>query len=71
MIALVKLVFQMINIGVLQLKDQKNILILVNFLVRPILIKSIAIIKKAAAVVHKKEKQILPKISNAIVKSFK
>ena len=40
-----------------------------EFLVRPILIKSIAIIKKAAAVVHTKEKQILPKISNAIIKA--
>ena len=30
-----------------------------EFLVRPILIKSIAIIKKAAATVHGKEKQIL------------
>ena len=40
-----------------------------EFLVRPILIKSIAIIKKAAATVHVKEKQILPKISNAIIKA--
>jgi fumarate hydratase class II len=40
-----------------------------EFLVRPVLIKSIAIIKKAAAKVHKKEKQIIPKISNAIVKA--
>ena len=40
-----------------------------EFLVRPRLIKSIAIIKKAAAIVHKKEKQIIPKISNAIVKA--
>ena len=40
-----------------------------EFLVRPILIKSIAIIKKAAAIVHKKEKQILPQISNAIIKA--
>ena len=40
-----------------------------EFLVRPILIKSIAIIKKAAAIVHNKEKQISPKISNAIVKA--
>ncbi|MDA9709376.1 class II fumarate hydratase, partial [Candidatus Pelagibacter sp.] len=37
--------------------------------VRPILIKSIAIIKKSAAIVHKKEKQIDPKISNAIIKA--
>ena len=38
-----------------------------DFLVRPILIKSIAIIKKAAAIVHLKEKQLLPKISRAII----
>ena len=38
-----------------------------EFLVRPILIKSIAIIKKAAAIIHLKEKQILPKISKAII----
>ena len=40
-----------------------------EFLVRPILIKSIAIIKKAAATVHGNEKQILPRISKAIVKA--
>ena len=40
-----------------------------EFLVRPILIKSIAIIKKAAATVHVKEKKILPKISKAIIKA--
>jgi fumarate hydratase class II len=40
-----------------------------EFLVRPVLIRSIAIIKKAAAIVHRKEKQIIPKISNAIVKA--
>ena len=40
-----------------------------EFLVRPILIKSIGIIKKAAAIVHRKEKQILPNISKAIVKA--
>ena len=40
-----------------------------EFLVRPILIKSIAIIKKAAATVHGKEKQILPNISKAIIKA--
>ena len=34
-----------------------------EFLVRPILIKSIAIIKKADAKVHSKEKQISPKLS--------
>ena len=40
-----------------------------EFLVRPVLIKSIAIIKKAAAKVHGKEKQILPNISKAIIKA--
>ena len=40
-----------------------------EFLVRPVLIKSIAIIKKAAAVVHKNTKQIEPKIANSIVKA--
>jgi fumarate hydratase, class II len=40
-----------------------------DFLVRPIVIKSIAIIKKAAAIVHAKEKQISPKISNSIIKA--
>ncbi len=37
--------------------------------VREILIKSIAIIKKSAAIVHKKEKQIDIKIANAIIKA--
>ena len=40
-----------------------------EFYVRPILIKSIAIIKKSAAIVHKKNKQISPKIANAIIKA--
>ncbi len=40
-----------------------------EFLVRPVLIKSIAIIKKSAAVVHKNSKQIEPKIANSIVKA--
>ena len=40
-----------------------------EFLVRPILIKSIAIVKKSAALVHKKTRQIEPKIANAIVKA--
>jgi len=40
-----------------------------ELLVKPILIKSIAIIKKAAATVHSKEKQILPNISKAIIKA--
>ena len=42
-----------------------------EFLVRPILIKSIAIIKKAAATVHSREKQIAPKIAKAIIKRHK
>ena len=40
-----------------------------EFLVRPVLIKSIAIIKKSAAIVHGREKQISPLISKAIVKA--
>jgi fumarate hydratase class II len=40
-----------------------------EFLVRPVLIKSIAIIKRAAAAVHGKEKLILPHISKAIIKA--
>ena len=40
-----------------------------EFFVRPVLIKSIAIIKKAAAIVHVKNKQILPHISKAIIKA--
>ena len=40
-----------------------------EFLVRPILIKSIAIIKKAAAIVHLKDKQISTDVSKAIVKA--
>tara|TARA_Y100000590_G_scaffold127375_1_gene145665 strand:- start:24352 stop:25740 length:1389 start_codon:yes stop_codon:yes gene_type:complete len=40
-----------------------------EFLVRPILIKSIAIIKKSAAIVHKKDKQIESKVANAIIKA--
>tara|TARA_B100000427_G_scaffold93101_1_gene76866 strand:- start:3436 stop:4824 length:1389 start_codon:yes stop_codon:yes gene_type:complete len=40
-----------------------------EFLVKPVLIKSIAIIKKSAAIVHKKDKQIDKKIANAIIKA--
>ena len=40
-----------------------------EFLVRPVLIRSIAVIKKAAATVHVKEKQILPNISKAIIRA--
>ena len=40
-----------------------------EFLVRPIVIKSIAIIKKAAAIVNEKNGDINKKISNAIIKA--
>ena len=40
-----------------------------DFLVRPIVIKSIAMIKKAAAIVHAKNKDIDSKISKAIIKA--
>ena len=40
-----------------------------EFLVRPVLIRSIAIIKKAAAKVHVKRRQISPQISKAIIKA--
>ena len=40
-----------------------------QILVKPVLIKSIAIIKKSAAIVHKKNKQIESKIANAIIKA--
>ena len=40
-----------------------------EFLVRPVLIKSIGIIKKSAAIVHKREKQLEPRIANAIIKA--
>tara|TARA_Y100001970_G_scaffold7375_1_gene8459 strand:- start:24342 stop:25730 length:1389 start_codon:yes stop_codon:yes gene_type:complete len=40
-----------------------------EFKVRPILIKSIAIIKKSAAIVHKKERQIDKKVANAIIRA--
>jgi fumarate hydratase, class II len=40
-----------------------------DFFVRPIVIKSIAIIKKAAAIVHAKNKDMDKKISNVIVKA--
>ena len=42
-----------------------------DFLVRPILIKSIAIIKQSAAIVHKREKQLQSTIANAIIKASK
>ncbi len=40
-----------------------------DFLVRPIVIKSIAIIKKAAAIVNSKNKDLDKKIANAIIKA--
>ena len=40
-----------------------------DFLVRPIVIKSIAMIKKSAAIVHAKNKDIDQKISKAIIKA--
>ncbi len=40
-----------------------------DFLVRPIVIQSIAIIKKAAAIVNKKNKDLNPKIANYIIKA--
>ncbi len=40
-----------------------------EYKVRKILIRSIAIIKKSAAIVHKKEKQIDKRIANAIIKA--
>ncbi len=40
-----------------------------DFLIRPILIKSIAIIKKSAALVHKKNKKINSRIAEAIIKA--
>ena len=40
-----------------------------DFLVRPIVIKSIAIIKKAATIVHVKNKDVDRKISKAIIKA--
>ena len=40
-----------------------------DFLVRPIVIRSIAIIKKAAAIVNKKNDDLDPKISKFIIKA--
>ena len=40
-----------------------------DFLVRPIVIKSIAMIKKAAAIVHSKNGDMNKKIANAIIKA--
>ena len=59
----------MISIGGLQLKGLTNISILGIFLVRPLVIHSIAVIKKAAAIVNTKNKDLDPKISKFIVKA--
>ena len=40
-----------------------------DFLVRPIVIQSIAIIKKSAAIIHKKQGQMDARIANAIIKA--
>ena len=40
-----------------------------KILIKPILIKSIGIIKKSAAIVHKNQKQLDSKIANAIIKA--
>ena len=40
-----------------------------DFLVRPIVIKSIAMIKKAAAIVNTRNKDLDPKISKVIIKA--
>ena len=40
-----------------------------DILINPIIIKSIAIIKKSAAIVHIKNKEIDKKIGNAIIKA--
>ena len=40
-----------------------------DFLVRPIVIKSIAVIKKAAAIVNTKNKDLDPKLSRYIIKA--
>ena len=40
-----------------------------DFLVRPMVIKSIAMIKKAAAIVNTKNKDLNPKIGKAVVKA--
>ena len=61
--------YQMINIGVLPHRDLISFLILEKFLVNISIIKSIAIIKRSAATVHFKEKQIEKKISNSIIKA--
>jgi fumarate hydratase class II len=61
--------FQMINIGVHQLKDLTNFFNIGKILVNISIIKSIAIIKRSAAIVHSKDKLITNKISKAIIKA--
>ena len=58
----------MISIGGPRHKDQINILIL-EILVRPLIIKSIAIIKKAAAIVNSRNKDLEKRISKFIIKA--
>ena len=58
----------MISIGELLQKDQINILILA-ILVRPLVIHSIAIIKKAAAIVNAKNKDLDPRLSKYIIRA--
>ena len=59
----------MISIGEHQLRDQINISILEIFWLRPLVIHSIAIIKKAAAIVNSKNKDLDPKLSRFIIKA--
>ena len=59
----------MISIGAPLQKDLINILILAISLVRPIVIHSIAIIKKAAAIVNAKNHDLDKKISKFIIKA--
>ena len=69
MIVSEKLKFLVISIGVLLPKDLINIFNIGDFLVRPLVIHSIAIIKKAAAIVNAKNKDLDPKISRYIIKA--
>ena len=58
----------MISIGVSTERSNKYFNI-GDFLVRPLVIHSIAIIKKAAAIVNSKNKDLEPKISKFIIKA--
>ena len=59
----------MISIGVLPLRDQINISILETILVRPLVIHSIAIVKKAAAIVNAKNKDLDLRLSKYIIRA--